>query len=361
MIATWYAVVSFMLIIYIVLDGRNFGAGMLHWFVARTPEERRQVIAAIGPLWSWHEVWLVGFGGMLVAIFPRLMASAFAGYYLALFLILWCLILRGISIEVGGHINDRLWQTYWDFIFVGSNFLLAILFGAAAGNVARGVPLNADGNFSMAFYGLQRPRPCRPARLVHCIDRDSCCRNPGSSWRDVSHAQDRRPSPRPQRKTREVSLDRGCPAARRSSDRIENRASGSARTRLIQSVLVDRIGRRRYLDDHADLWPSHSARIACLRGIKFSHRRTVGHRSGRNFSGDASFDSGPRELANRVCCGVESRNFTSSELLVADRFRPRGVLFRLHLATLCRKSERSARHSRLLLEVLNNNIVKVTS
>jgi cytochrome d ubiquinol oxidase subunit II len=88
----------------------------------------------------------------LVAIFPRLMASAFAGYYLALFLILWCLILRGISIEVGGHINDRLWQNYWDFNFVLSNFLLAILFGAAAGNVARGVPLNADGNFSMAFF-----------------------------------------------------------------------------------------------------------------------------------------------------------------------------------------------------------------
>ena len=152
MIAAWYAVVSFMLIIYIVLDGRNFGAGMLHWFVAKTPEERRQVIAAIGPLWSWHEVWLVGFGGTLVAIFPRLMASAFAGYYLALFLILWCLILRGISIEVGGHINDRLWQTYWDFIFVLSNFLLAILFGAAAGNVARGVPVDADGNFSMAFF-----------------------------------------------------------------------------------------------------------------------------------------------------------------------------------------------------------------
>jgi cytochrome d ubiquinol oxidase subunit II len=152
MIATWYAVVSFMLIIYVVLDGRNFGAGMLHWFVARTPEERRQVIGAIGPLWSWHEVWLVAFGGTLVAIFPRLMASAFAGYYLALFLILWCLILRGVSIEVGGHINDRLWQTYWDFNFVLSSLLLAILFGAAAGNVARGVPLNADGNFSMAFF-----------------------------------------------------------------------------------------------------------------------------------------------------------------------------------------------------------------
>src|SRR5438128_11200762 len=152
MIATWYAIVSFMLIIYIVLDGRNFGVGMLQWFVAKTPEERLQVIAAIGPLWTWHEVWLLGFGGTLIAIFPRLMASAFAGYYLALFLILWCLILRGISLEVGGHINDRLWQTYWDFNFVLSNFLLAILFGAAAGNVARGVPVDAQGNFSMAFF-----------------------------------------------------------------------------------------------------------------------------------------------------------------------------------------------------------------
>lgn len=152
MIAAWYAIVSLMLIIYVVLDGRNFGAGMLHWFVAKTPEERRQVVAAIGPLWSWHEVWLVGFGGTMVAVFPRLLASAFAGYYLALFLILWCLILRGISIEVGGHINDRLWQGFWDFVFVVSNFLLAILFGAAAGNVGRGVPLDAEGNFTMAFF-----------------------------------------------------------------------------------------------------------------------------------------------------------------------------------------------------------------
>src|SRR5258708_1221483 len=152
MIAAWYAIVSFMLIIYVVLDGRNFGAGMLHWVVAKTPEERRQLIAAIGPLWTWHEVWLVGFGGTLLAVFPKLLASAFAGYYLALFLILWGLILRGMSIEVGGHINDRLWQGFWDFIFVFSNFLLAMWFGAAAVNLSRGVPLDAQGNFSMAFF-----------------------------------------------------------------------------------------------------------------------------------------------------------------------------------------------------------------
>jgi cytochrome d ubiquinol oxidase subunit II len=80
------------------------------------------------------------------------MASAFAGYYLALFLIVWSLILRGMALEVGGHINDHLWQGFWDFVFVCANVLLAILFGAAAGNLARGVPLDAQGNFSMAFF-----------------------------------------------------------------------------------------------------------------------------------------------------------------------------------------------------------------
>lgn len=152
MIMAWYVVVSFMLITYVVLDGRNFGAGMLHWLVAKTREERRQVVAAIGPLWSWHEVWLVGFGGTLFAVFPRLMASAFSGYYLALFLILWSLILRGVALEVGGHIDNRLWQGFWDFVFVVSSFLLVVLFGVAGGNLARGVPLDGQGNFSMAFF-----------------------------------------------------------------------------------------------------------------------------------------------------------------------------------------------------------------
>jgi len=152
MIAIWYAIVSVMIAIYVVLDGRNFGVGMLHWFVAKTPYERRQVVAAIGPLWSWHEVWLLGFGGTLLAIFPKLMAAAFSGYYLALFLILWCIVFRGMALEVGGHVDDRQWQGFWDFVLTVSSWLLAILFGAAAGNVARGVPIDANGNFSMAFF-----------------------------------------------------------------------------------------------------------------------------------------------------------------------------------------------------------------
>jgi cytochrome bd ubiquinol oxidase subunit II len=158
MITAWYIIVGLMLIIYVVLDGRNFGAGMLHLFVAKTPQERRQVIAAIGPLWSWHEVWLVGFGGTLLAVFPRLMASAFSGYYLALFLILYCLIFRGVSLEVGGHSEDRLWQQLWDFVFCAANLLLAVLFGAAAGNVGRGVPIDANGDFSMALFTNFRVR-----------------------------------------------------------------------------------------------------------------------------------------------------------------------------------------------------------
>jgi cytochrome d ubiquinol oxidase subunit II len=158
MIEAWYGISGVMLIIYVALDGRNFGAGMLHWLVARTPEERRQIIAAIGPLGSWHEVWLVGFGGTILAVFPKLLASAFAGYYLALFLILWCLILRGLALEVGGHIHDPMWQGFWDFIFVIASTLLAILFGAAAGNLARGVPLASDGTFCMAFFTDFTPR-----------------------------------------------------------------------------------------------------------------------------------------------------------------------------------------------------------
>ena len=112
------------------------------------------------------EVWLVGFDALLT-VFPKLLASAFAGYYLALFLILWCLILRGISLEVGGHIDDRMWQGFWDFVFVVSNTLLAVLFGAAAGNLARGVPLESDGTFSMAFFTDFTPHGYVGCWVVH--------------------------------------------------------------------------------------------------------------------------------------------------------------------------------------------------
>jgi len=152
MVEVWFGLLCFTLIVFVVLDGWDIGAGMLHWVAARTSAERREIVAAIGPLWSWHEVWLVAFGGTFLLAFPRVMATAFAGFYLALWLVLWSFILRGISLEVGGHINDRLWRSWWDFVFAVSSVMLAVLFGAALGNVIRGVPLDASGRFSIPLF-----------------------------------------------------------------------------------------------------------------------------------------------------------------------------------------------------------------
>jgi cytochrome bd ubiquinol oxidase subunit II len=158
MVEIWYAILSLMLMMFVVLEGFDIGVGMLQQVVGKTQQERRLVIAAIGPLWTWNEVCLLSFGGTLMLVFPNILAVSFAGFYLALFLLLWSLLLRGVSIEFGGHIADPLWQTGWDFIFGVSNVLLAILIGAALGNVLRGVPLDAHGKFALTFFTNFSPR-----------------------------------------------------------------------------------------------------------------------------------------------------------------------------------------------------------
>jgi cytochrome d ubiquinol oxidase subunit II len=152
MIEIWYGILSFMLVVFIVLEGFDVGAGMLQFLAGKTDAEHRTVIAAIGPLWSWHEVWLVAFGGTLLLAFPNILAAAFAGFYLAFFLLLWALILRGISIEISGHLAEPLWRVAWHTIFVFSNGLLAVLIGAALGNILRGVPIGPDGKFALPFF-----------------------------------------------------------------------------------------------------------------------------------------------------------------------------------------------------------------
>ena len=152
MVEAWFGLLCVTLVVFVVLDGWNIGAGLLHWVAGRSSAERREIVAALGPFWSWHEVWLLAFGGTFLLAFPRVMATSFAGFYLALWLVLWSFILRGISLEVGGHINDRLWRSWWDFVFAVSNVLLAVLFGAALGNVIRGVPLDGSGKFSMSLF-----------------------------------------------------------------------------------------------------------------------------------------------------------------------------------------------------------------
>ena len=143
----WFWLVAIMIAIYVLLDGFDLGAGAIHLLVAKTDEERRQVLASIGPVWDGNEVWLIAAGGTLYFAFPTLYASAFSGFYLPLMIVLWLLILRGASIEFRNHIKSAVWHPFWDFLFCASSLLLAVFLGTALGNVVRGVPLDASGYF----------------------------------------------------------------------------------------------------------------------------------------------------------------------------------------------------------------------
>src|ERR1700674_4970867 len=131
----WFWLVAIMVAIYVLLDGFDLGAGAIHLFVAKTDDERRQVLASIGPVLDGNEVWLLAAGGTLYFAFPALYASAFSGFYLPLMMVLWLLILRGTSIEFRSHIDNPVWASFWDPIFCASSLLLAVFYGAALANV----------------------------------------------------------------------------------------------------------------------------------------------------------------------------------------------------------------------------------
>jgi cytochrome bd ubiquinol oxidase subunit II len=143
----WFCLVAVMVAMYVLLDGFDLGAGAIHFLVARSNEERRQVIASIGPVWDGNEVWLLAAGGVLYFAFPVLYASSFSGFYLPLMMVLWLLILRGTSVEFRNHVQNNAWIPFWDCVFSISSLLLAVFFGAALGNVVRGVPLDDSGYF----------------------------------------------------------------------------------------------------------------------------------------------------------------------------------------------------------------------
>src|SRR5438128_8325937 len=143
----WFVGVALMLTVYVVLDGFDLGAGIIHHVAARTEEERRGILRAIGPVWDGNEVWLIGAGGTLFFSFPVLYAASFSGFYLPLMMVLWLLMLRGIAIELRSHLNDAVWVSFWDGVFFLGSALLAIFYGAAMANVIRGVPLDKSGYF----------------------------------------------------------------------------------------------------------------------------------------------------------------------------------------------------------------------
>jgi cytochrome d ubiquinol oxidase subunit II len=147
MLTIWFLIVAFMLVAYVILDGFDIGAGIIHYFVGRTAKERETVIRAIGPVWDGNEVWLLAAGGTLYFAFPVLYAASFSGFYLPLMMVLWLLIMRAAGIELRHQLANEMWESFWDFCFCLASVLLAIFYGAALGNVVRGVPLNAEGYF----------------------------------------------------------------------------------------------------------------------------------------------------------------------------------------------------------------------
>ncbi len=155
----WFVIVVTMFAVYAVLDGFNLGTGMVYLFVARTDLERRVVMKAIGPVWKGNEVWLVAGGGVLFLAFPKAFAAGFSGFYLALNMVLWVLIMRGLSIALRSHFPNSLWRDFWDTVFASSSVLLAMVLGAAVGNIIRGVPLAGDGYFFVPLWTTFMPGP----------------------------------------------------------------------------------------------------------------------------------------------------------------------------------------------------------
>ena len=125
----------------------DLGAGAIHLIAGRTLDERKLIIRSIGPVWDGNEVWLLAAGGTMFFAFPTLYASSFSGFYLPLMIVLWLLILRGIAIEFRNHIDSPAWTPLWHVVFSGASLLLIVVYGAALGNIVRGVPLDAEGRF----------------------------------------------------------------------------------------------------------------------------------------------------------------------------------------------------------------------
>ncbi len=137
----WYIVLMTMLAVYVILDGYDFGAGIIHLFFAKTEKDKKAITNAIGPFWDANEVWLIAAGGVLFFAFPTLYASSFSGFYLPLIMILWLLIFRAIGLELRGQVKNSMWEGIWDKAFGIASLLLTLFFGIALGNIVRGVNL----------------------------------------------------------------------------------------------------------------------------------------------------------------------------------------------------------------------------
>jgi cytochrome d ubiquinol oxidase subunit II len=153
----WFILIATLYVGFFFLEGFDFGVGMLVPFLGRTDDERRKIINTIGPHWDGNEVWLITAGGATFAAFPHWYATMFSGFYPAMFLLLAALIVRGVYFEFRSKIANPKWRSCWDWAVASASFLAAFLLGVAFANLARGVPINADMNYTGTFWTLLNP------------------------------------------------------------------------------------------------------------------------------------------------------------------------------------------------------------
>ena len=154
---TWFVLYMAIIAGYVVLDGFDLGVGMLSPFLGRNDTEKRILLNSIGPVWDGNEVWLVLGGGALFAAFPLVYASLFSGFYTAMMLVLFVLILRTVAIEFRSKRDGVRWRSMWDWIFFSSSLGITLLLGVALGNVIQGVPLDQAGNMDVNLVDLLNP------------------------------------------------------------------------------------------------------------------------------------------------------------------------------------------------------------
>lgn len=155
--SVWFALIVLLLCGYSILDGFDLGVGVLNPFLAKTPAEKAQLFSGVGPFWDGNEVWLLAGGGALFAAFPTVYATVFSGFYLALMLVLFALVLRAVSLEFWHYDETR--RALWSATFTVGSLIPALLFGVAMGNILMGVPLDGNGDFAGSFFTLLRPFP----------------------------------------------------------------------------------------------------------------------------------------------------------------------------------------------------------
>lgn len=153
----WFILLGVLWTGYFFLEGFDFGVGMLLHPLGRDEVDRRVLINTIGPVWDGNEVWLLTAGGATFAAFPNWYATLFSGFYLALFLILVALILRGVAFEYRGKVDDPRWRARWDLAIAFGSWVPAVLWGVAFANIVHGVPIDAEGNFTGTLLTLLNP------------------------------------------------------------------------------------------------------------------------------------------------------------------------------------------------------------